>query len=200
MTVSANHPSGVQLRTRATILAATASALAVNRTATMPEIAAVAGVGRTTLHRYFADRETLIYEATLDSIRVVTEAANEAATEDGPAVDAMRRFITAAVSVSERLVFLFGDPAMLRNIPKELLINLITRGQHEGVFDPDLNPTWIRHALYGLILQGCDQAMAGALPRHTVAPLIIRTFERGVSPAPRPRRPSSARKGFAVGG
>jgi len=26
--------------------------------------------------------------------------------------------------------------------------------------------------------------MAGALPRHTVAPLITRTFERGVSPAP----------------
>ena len=29
----------------------------------MPEIATVAGVGRTTLHRYFADRETLIHEA-----------------------------------------------------------------------------------------------------------------------------------------
>ena len=96
----------------------------------MPEIATVAGVGRTTLHRYFADRETLIYEATLDSIRVLTEAVHEAATDDGPAVDAMRRFITAAVSVGERLVFLFGDPAVLRDIPpaqspnEELLINL----------------------------------------------------------------------------
>jgi AcrR family transcriptional regulator len=163
----------------------------------MPEIAAVAGVGRTTLHRYFADRETLIYEATLDSIRVVTEAADEAATDDGPAIDAMRRFITAAVSVGERLVFLYGDPAVLRDIPpaqfpneqllfpnEQLLINLIKRGQDEGVFDPDLNPTWIRHALYGLILRGCEQAMAGALPRHTVAPLITRTFERGICPAP----------------
>jgi len=184
MSVSTTQLSGVQARTRAAILAATASALAANRTATMPEIAAVAGVGRTTLHRYFADRETLIHEATLDSIRVVTEAADEAATEDGPAVEAMRRFITAAVSVGERLVFLLGDPAILRDIPKELLINLITRGQHEGVFDPDLNPTWIRHALYGLILRGCEQAMAGALPRHTVAPLITRTFERGIRPAP----------------
>jgi AcrR family transcriptional regulator len=155
----------------------------------MPEIATVAGVGRTTLHRYFADRETLIYEATLDSIRVLTEAVDEAATDDGPAVEAMRRFITAAVSIGERLVFLFGDPAVLRDIPpaklnEELVINLITRGQDEGVFDPDLNPTWIRHALYGLILRGCEQAMAGALPRHTVAPLITRTFERGICPPP----------------
>jgi AcrR family transcriptional regulator len=190
VSVSIKQLSGVQARTRAAILAATASALAANRTATMPEIASVAGVGRTTLHRYFADRETLIYEATLDSIRVVTEAADEAATDDGPALDAMRRFITAAVSIGERLVFLFGDPAVLRDIPPAqsptyvLVLNLITRGQHEGVFDPELNPIWIRHALYGLILQGCEQAMAGALPRHTVAPLIIRTFERGICPAP----------------
>ena len=189
MPVSTKQLSGVQARTRAAILAATASALAANRTATMPEIAAEAGVGRTTLHRYFADRETLIYEATLDSIRVLMEAVDEAATEDGPALDAMRRFITAAVSIGERLVFLFGDPAVLRDIRpaqlnEKLVIDLIKRGQDEGVFDPDLNPTWIRHALYGLILRGCEQAMAGALPRHTVAPLITRTFERGVSPAP----------------
>jgi AcrR family transcriptional regulator len=156
----------------------------------MPEIATVAGVGRTTLHRYFADRETLIHAATLDSIRVLTEAVDEAATEDGPALDAMRRFITAGVSIGERLVFLFGDPAVLRDIPPaqspndEVVINLIRRGQDEGAFDPDLDPTWIWHALYGLILRGCEQAMAGALPRHTVAPLIIRTFERGVRPAP----------------
>jgi AcrR family transcriptional regulator len=197
VSVSTNHLSGVQARTRAAILAATASALAANRTATMPEIATVAGVGRTTLHRYFADRDTLIYEATLDSIRVLTEAVDEAATDHGPALDAMRRFITAAVSIGERLVFLFGDrlvfifgdPAVLRDIPpallnEELVINLIKRGQDEGVFDSDLDPTWIWHALYGLILRGCEQAIAGALPRHTVAPLIIRTFERGVSPAP----------------
>jgi len=142
------------------------------------------------LHRYFADRETLIHEATLDSIRVLMEAVDEAATKDGPALAAMRRFITAGVSIGERLVFLFGDPAVLRDIPpaqspnEELVIDLIKRGQDEGVFDPDLNTTWIWHALYGLILRGCEQAIAGALPRHTVAPLIIRTFERGVSPAP----------------
>jgi hypothetical protein len=101
----------------------------------------------------------------------------------------MRRFIAAAVSIGERLVFLFGerldfrfgDTAVLGEIPpaqfpnEELLINLITRGQDEGVFDSDLNPTWIQHALYGLILRGCEQAMAGELPHHTVAPLITRT-------------------------
>jgi AcrR family transcriptional regulator len=162
--------------------------LAANRTATLPEIAGVAGVGRTTLHRYFADRETLIYEATLDSISVLLETADQAAVDQGSAIEAMRRVITALVSVGDRVLFLFGDPAVLRDIPpaehpnEELFINLIKRGHDEGVFDPDLNPTWIRHTLYGLVLQGCEEASSGELPRHTVAPLIIRTFERGVCP------------------
>jgi hypothetical protein len=84
-----------------------------------------------------ADRETLIYEATLDSIRVLVGTANE-----------------AAVSVWDRLALLFGDP--------------------------DLDARWLRHALYGLMLQGCEEASNGELPRHTVAALIIRTFERGI--------------------
>jgi AcrR family transcriptional regulator len=176
----------VQARTRSAILDATASVLATNRVATIPEIATAAGVGRTTVHRYFPDRETLIYQATLDSIRVMLETTDQAAVEQGPAIEAMRRFITALVSVGDRVLFLFGDPAVLRNIPlakdpcEELLTNLIKRGQQEGAIDPDLTATWIRHALYGLVLQGCEQASIGELPRHTVAPLIIRTFERGI--------------------
>jgi AcrR family transcriptional regulator len=105
MSVSTKQLSGVQARTRAAILAATATALAANRTATMPEIATVAGVGRTTLHRYFADGETLIYEATLDSIRVLTEAVDEAATDDGGEAEVgadageneRRRIVTGAI-------------------------------------------------------------------------------------------------------
>ena len=77
-----------RLRTRAAILAATASVLAVKRTATLPEIASAAGVGRTTLHRYFADRERLVYEATLDSIGALSGVVNESAVDQGPAVDA----------------------------------------------------------------------------------------------------------------
>jgi AcrR family transcriptional regulator len=178
----------VQARTRAAILTATASVLAANRSATLPEIGAAAGVGRTTLHRYFADRERLVYEATLDSIGVLTGVLTEAAVGQGPAIEAMRRFITASVSVGERIVFLFGDPAVLRNIapadqPKDdLILRLIERGQHEGAFDPELSATWIEHVLFGLLLKGCEDAVSGVFPRHTVAPLIIRAFERGMRP------------------
>jgi AcrR family transcriptional regulator len=178
----------VQARTRAAILAATASVLADNRTATLPEIATAAGVGRTTLHRYFADRERLVYEATLDSIGVLSGVVNEAAIDQGPAIDAMRRVITALVSVGDRLVFLFGDPSVLRNVAPadqpndDVFVRLIKRGQRERSFDPELSATWIEHSLFGLLLKGCEGAGSGEFPRHTVAPLVMRAFERGICP------------------
>jgi AcrR family transcriptional regulator len=81
----------VRVRTRAAILTATASALAADRVAALPDIAASAGVSRTTLHRYFADRETLVYEAILDSIWILAETVDEAAFEQGSTAEAIRR-------------------------------------------------------------------------------------------------------------
>jgi AcrR family transcriptional regulator len=72
-------------------LTATASALAADRVAALPDIAASAGVSRTTLHRYFADRETLVYEAILDSIWILAETVDEAAFEQGSTAEAIRR-------------------------------------------------------------------------------------------------------------
>jgi hypothetical protein len=50
----------------------------------------------------------------------------------------------------------------------------------QRVFDPELSATWIEHALFGLILKACEDVSTGELPRHAVAPTIIRTFERGI--------------------
>jgi hypothetical protein len=149
---------------------------------------AIEGVGRTTLHRCFADRERLVYEATLDSIGVWSGVVNKGAIDQGPAIDAMRRVITALVSVGDRVVFLFGDPSVLRNVAPadqpndDVFIRLINRGQRERSFDPELSATWIEHSLFGLLLKGCEDAGSGEFPRHTVAPLIIRAFERGICP------------------
>lgn len=182
--------TGAQARTRAAILEATASVLARDRTATLPEIAAAAQVARSTLHRYFADRERLIYAATLDSIRVISDILAAAATAEGPAIDAMRRVITALAPEGDRIVFLFADPAVLRDIAAEdrpnsaPILDLITRGQQEGVFDPDISAEWIRIALFGLLVKACSEAARGTVPRHSIVPTLTRIFERGVTLTP----------------
>lgn len=189
MAVASQELTGLQARTRAAILDATASVLARDRTATLPEIAAAAGVGRSTLHRYFADRDLLIHQTTLDSIRAIGEATASAATDVGPALEAMRRLITTLVPHGDRIVFLFADPVVLRDIPAEQqpdhgpISSLIDRGRREGVFDAELSVEWIRIALFGLLVRGCREAAHGVVPRHSVVTSLIRIFERGVTPS-----------------
>jgi AcrR family transcriptional regulator len=185
--VGSKELTGPQARTRAAILNATASVLARERTATLPEIAAAAEVARSTLHRYFVDRDRLIHETTLDSIHVINDIIAAAATDEGPAVDAMRRLITTIAPEGDRIVFLFADPAVLRDIPPEdqpnhePIIRLIERGQAEGAFDPELSAEWIEITLFGLLIRGSVQAARGVVSHRSIVTSITRIFEQGVT-------------------
>lgn len=172
-------------RTRRAILSAAASVLAHNRAATLPEIAEAAGVGRTTVHRYFPDRDTLIAAAITDSVDAIDNAVIEARIDRDPPREAMRRLVTAYLHVGDRLVFLFGDPNLApqpREVAPDPVLDLITRGQRDNSFDPTLSPQWIRHVLWALVYTGIEESAAGSLSRHGVADTVIRTLERGIQP------------------
>ena len=183
------HPqttrSGVRDRTRRAILGAAASVLARDRAATLAEIAEAAGVGRSTLHRHFADREELVAAAVEDSLAALGQAVEDAALDQGPPLEAMRRLVAAMVGVGDRLLFLFGDPRVLegreRPAPSDgPVIELIERGQAEGVFDPEVSPGWVEHVLWALVYTAAEEANNGRLPRHGVTATVIRTLENGI--------------------
>ncbi|MEU0505477.1 TetR/AcrR family transcriptional regulator [Nocardia sp. NPDC005998] len=175
-------------RTRRVILSAAASVLGRDYHATLADIAAAAGVGRTTLHRYFSDRTRLINAAIEDSIEAIEQSVTDAAIDQDSPVEAMRRLVTAMVAVGDRLVFLFGDPRVLEgrsaaDTPPPLddpVIALIKRGQAEGAFDPDLTPAWIQRVLWSLVYTGYKDADACGLPRHGIVSTVIRTLENGI--------------------
>jgi AcrR family transcriptional regulator len=188
MSADTTEGSGARVRTQRAILDAAASVLARDRTATLPAIADTAGVGRTTLHRYFPDRQALIHATVEDSIDVVQRSLGDAELDEGPPVDAMRRAIAAMVAVGDRLMFLFGDPGALETygatgeaMPSDDPVrDLITRGQAEGVFDAHLSAEWIQHVLWVVVLRGCVDADRGGLPRHGITATVIRTLEGGI--------------------
>jgi AcrR family transcriptional regulator len=148
--------------------------------ATLADIAEAAGVGRTTLHRYFSDRTGLISAAIEDSVAAIDESVAGAAIDQGSPVEAMRRLVTAMVAVGDRLVFLFGDPRVLEGraaarTPEPLddpVLTLIKRGQAEGA--------WIQRVLWSLVYTGYQDAEACGLPRHGIVSTVIRTLESGV--------------------
>lgn len=189
MSSTTDPESGSRARTRRAILSATASVLARNRAATLPEIAEAAEVGRTTLHRYFPDREALIGAAIEDSVQAIGQAVTEAQIDQGPPLEAMRRLVMAHLNVGDRLMFLFGDPYVMRGHgvvePEEPpwpdpMIELIERGQAQGVFDPQVGSEWIQRVLWALVYTGIEQVEKGRMPRHGVASTVIRTLENGI--------------------
>ncbi|MEV0403198.1 TetR/AcrR family transcriptional regulator [Actinoallomurus sp. NPDC050550] len=189
MSGTADTQSGTRNRTRRAILSAASSVLARDWSATLAEIADAAEVGRTTLHRYFPDRETLIKAAVDDSVEVITASTAAAAIEHGPPLEAMRRLVAAMVEVGDRLMFVFGDPRVLETYGaaktdaplEDAVVSLIRRGQDEGVFDPEVSPVWIRHVLWALVYTGLEESEGGRLPRHGVTATVIRTFENGIT-------------------
>ena len=174
--------SGPRGRTRRAILTAAASVLAHDRTATLADIAAAADVGRSTLQRYFPDREELVGAVVTDSLDALGRAVAEAALDQGPPLEAMRRLITAMVDLGDRVLFLYGDPGVLDREDEAgapAVTGLIERGQAAGVFDPEAGAAWIEQTLWALVYAGCDAAGRGTLPRHAAAATVIRTFENG---------------------
>ncbi|MFI1169783.1 TetR/AcrR family transcriptional regulator [Streptomyces sp. NPDC020801] len=177
---------GARGRTQRAILSAAASVLARNRTATLADIAKAADVGRSTLHRYFPDREELLGAVVEDSLRVVGESVQGAALEQGPPLEAMRRLVAAMVDAGDHLLFLFGDSRTLEALEDKpdpaarAVIDLIERGQAAGVFDSTLTAAWIQQVLWSLVYAGCEAVASSRLPRHGAPSTVIRTLENGI--------------------
>ncbi|MFE5856719.1 TetR/AcrR family transcriptional regulator [Streptomyces sp. NPDC056500] len=195
--------SGTRNRTRRAILGAAAEVLARDRTATLADIAKAAQVGRSTLHRYFPDRDDLIHAAVADSYLVIQQSIQDAAVDQGTALEAMRRLIAAIVDTGGRMLFLYGDSRVLEDFAahdggdgaaeaaegesdtapdsvSSMVVDLIRRGQSEGAFDPTLDVDWVQDVIWALVYTGCEAASRGTLPRHGVTTAVVRMLENGI--------------------
>lgn len=180
--------TGARGRTRRAILSAAASVLSRRRDATLADIAAAADVGRSTLQRYFPDREELVSAVIEDSLRRLDEALKEARIDEGPPLEALRRLVSAMLDVGDHVLFLYGDPRITDALAAqdspdpaaEEIKRLIQFGQEEGVVDPDVSGDWIEHVLWAHVSAGCTAVSTGKLPRHGASAWVIHTLENGI--------------------
>lgn len=182
---------GVKNRTEQAIVDAAVRTWASERGATLPEIAEAAEVGRTTLHRYFPERDRLVRAAVEHALEVIGGAIAEAQPGTGHPLEAMRRVVEALASASEAIMFVFGDQSLMRDVvpaaepdppgPPDAVIDLIRRGQAEGVFDDQLTAEWIQQVLWGVSYTAFEQVERGALAKFDVAATVTRTLERGIT-------------------
>ena len=86
------------------------SCSAKTSTASLSVVAETAGVGRTTLHRYFPTRELLIRALVEDALDRVAEAIASAHPDEGPVLDALQRVTDTVVPLGPSLSFLHAEP------------------------------------------------------------------------------------------
>ncbi|MDT0267311.1 TetR/AcrR family transcriptional regulator [Streptomyces sp. DSM 44915] len=175
-------------RTRQAILDAAAAQWCRDPTASLGDVAAVAGVGRATLHRYFSDRHALHTALVSDSWRTLRAMIDEADPTTGSALDVIQRIVTAMVHAGDRVRFLFaateGTPseadAGVAQEVDDILLAEIERGQREGTLDATVPARWIELMIWSTVYTGLQAISDGLIPRHGADRLIRRTLRRAV--------------------
>ncbi|WP_432075277.1 TetR/AcrR family transcriptional regulator [Streptomyces wuyuanensis] len=180
-------------RTRQAILDAAAAQWSRDPTVGLGDIAAAAGVGRATIHRYFSDRQVLHTALITDSWTTLRAAIKQAGPATDSALDVIQRIITAMVHAGDRVSFLFttteGRPseadAGIAREADELILAEIERGQREGALDSTVPARWIELMIWSTVYTGLQAAADGLVPRHGVEELIRRTLRQAVSEQPK---------------
>jgi len=132
----------------------------------------------------------LLRAATEHALEVIGGAIAEAEPDKGHPLEAMRRVVAALASASEAIMFVFGDQSLMRDVvptaeldlpaPPDPVIDLIRRGQAEGVFDDQLSAEWMQQVLWGVSYTAFEQVEQGSLAKFDVVATVTRTLERGI--------------------
>lgn len=173
-------------RTRRDIVAAAIETWAVDTHASLGAVAAAAGVGRTTVHRYFPDRSALVGAVDVECRERFEAATARAALGEGRGVDALARLLREVVALGPVLDLVFVDDPVIdpetwegegRTDPFEVAV---VRGVADGSLDPDIPGSWMVvqcwAALFGASL--ADRLDASLRPR--TGELTVRTLLSGI--------------------
>ncbi len=160
-----------------------------NNGASMQEIATAAGIGRTTLHRHFANREDLLRELYLAALRDAEIATTQSRLEEGTTVEALKRVIDQYMPIGHRFHFLLsqysleGDPEIKAR--EDLLLepfeSLMRRGQQEGTLRKDLTTRWMVEVLTSLLFTAWTGIAQGYVASREAPKLVLTTFLTGVT-------------------
>lgn len=171
--------SATRERTRRAVLAAAIDILREDPAASMAQVAAGAGVARSTLHRYYPDRPALI-AGIEDFVAGVYESALDAArVDEGSAADALRRAVGELVEQMQILAWWLdidddGNDARLEAV--------VARGHRDGSVDPAMDVAWIEAMLWSGLWSAHYLIRSGTYRMPEARDLCIRTFAKVITP------------------
>lgn len=184
--------SGPRARTRRAILDAAIEVFGARPSASLGEVADAAGVGRSTLHRYFPDRSALVSALFDDTVEAMRRGFDEAALDQGTPTEALTRLVHAFFELGPRMMFLFSELGEEQWDDKALertqwpVGALFARGQAQGDFDPDFDIEWIIRILWHLMPAGWEVVNEGVMRKHEAIANLVKTMQNCLRVPPRP--------------
>ncbi|MEU3270022.1 TetR/AcrR family transcriptional regulator [Saccharomonospora sp. NPDC006951] len=174
--------TGVRARTRKAILEAAVTVLSKDFTASLGEIASEAGVGRTTMHRYFPERSDLLTAIGAEALDKVAVATEKARVDEGAAADALERLALELFDLGDLLMLAFNDPGLTSGPDWETeteadraTARLLGRIRVEGG-DPELDADWLVQVLWAVLYAAWAHTKENGVPKHQALRLCLRTL------------------------
>lgn len=180
--------SALRDRTAAAILDAATHLLAEHGEATMAEVADGAGVGRTTLYRYFPSREALLQALAEAALAEAAERLAAAGLDACPAAEALARSFRALLGVGDRYVVLVREQVPLDRdaLERELggpILGVLEQGQRTGILRDDLPLAWLLELFGGALTAGLRLVSEHRLGLEQASAVATRFFLDGAREA-----------------
>lgn len=185
--MASSDESAVRIRTRRAIVDAAITALAADPATSLADIADRAGVGRTTLHRYFGDRAELESAVAAVVGERLTEAQQRADLGSGTGRAALVRLAREYFDLGDALSFMFAGNIDVGNStqPCAELADATGRGHIDGSVDPAFSSQWVDYLTWCLLYAGWSFTNDDGGSRHDALALIVRSLDGALRPESR---------------
>ncbi|MEU4779873.1 TetR/AcrR family transcriptional regulator [Micromonospora sp. NPDC023633] len=183
--------SGVSARTNRAILDAAMQLLGRRPDAPLSEIASAAEVGRTTLHRYYPDRASLVDAISGEAAVRISAALQRAGLTEGDAREALLRASRELFDLGPVLSLVFGP--LLSDRPEwrdtgdveAALVEVVQRGHADDSINPALTPLWVQSLLWSMLYAADSYARDVAASRHQALAMVLCSLDGALRPPTR---------------
>lgn len=169
------------------LLEVAAEVLVARPAASLADVAAAAGISRTTLHKQYATRDDLVRAVGVWATEAWEELVDRVADQPGTKAG-LRTLFAAIIESAPRLQFLWRNPAFdedeeltQRYIAVELrCIAVLDRARTGGLLGVSTPNWWLLQTMYGLAYTAWESVEVGKLASLDAPDLVLNTFLYGL--------------------